>query len=59
MCRSGCQVHGTVTSCRKQQIIVVASRCKTSESFRYPDVPPRHEVYNAAEIRLRFSATNL
>ncbi|TLD28919.1 hypothetical protein PspLS_03710 [Pyricularia sp. CBS 133598] len=38
---------------------MAASRCKTSESFCYPDVPPRHAVHNAAEIRLRFSATNL
>ncbi|EHA48852.1 hypothetical protein MGG_17416 [Pyricularia oryzae 70-15] len=25
------------------------SRRKTSESFCYPDVPPRHAVHNAAE----------
>ncbi|KAI6492081.1 hypothetical protein MCOR11_006837 [Pyricularia oryzae] len=62
MCRpggGGDQVHSTLRC--KSQILqkfgavennrfnMAPSRRKTSESFCYPDVPPRHAVHNAAE----------
>ncbi|QBZ62681.1 hypothetical protein PoMZ_11566 [Pyricularia oryzae] len=59
MCRpgGGDQVHSTCKSQILQKFGAVEnnrfnmapSRRKTSESFCYPDVPPRHAVHNAAE----------
>ncbi|ELQ38752.1 hypothetical protein M0657_006284 [Pyricularia oryzae] len=57
MCRPGGQVHSTCNSQILQKFRAVEndrfnmapSRRKTSESFCYPDVPPRHAVHNAAE----------